>query len=229
MRPPSQRSGNETRGHAARRGQLSGWREARGFTAIEGPVSVPAPSLYDAQLWGEPSWGLLVPDRESFSLEGPRKCLKVHTGAQETTAGGRGWQPLGQERCPSRASGAPLDREQVLAAGHVPCAGSQRHPVCLPWRVLLPGRGRAEPPPAPEGREGRQAPVSPGDRTSPISRPRARARSPQPEGNSVCAQQAPATFLAASVCPARRRMPRLGHAVNLGVCVGLSWGCPHHG
>ena len=139
MRPPSQRSGNETRGHAARRGQLSGWREARGFTAIEGPVSVPTPSLYDAQLWGEPSWGLLVPDRESFSLEGPRKCLKVHTGAQETTAGGRGWQPLGQERCPSRASGAPLDREQVLAAGHVPCAGSQRHPVCLPWRVLLRG------------------------------------------------------------------------------------------
>lgn len=75
-------------------------------------------------------WGVLLCRR-------PRKCLKVHTWAQETTAGGRGWQSPGQERCPGQASGVPPDREQVLLAGHVPCPGSQRHPVCLPRRVLL--------------------------------------------------------------------------------------------
>lgn len=43
---------------------------ARGFTAIQGPASLPA-SLYDGQLWGEPNWGLLVPIRESFFLDAP--------------------------------------------------------------------------------------------------------------------------------------------------------------
>lgn len=44
------------------------------------------------------------------------------------------------------------------------------------WPGLVPP-GSAEPLPAPEGREGRQAPVSPEDHTSPNSRPRARAPS----------------------------------------------------
>lgn len=39
----------------------------------------------------------------------------------------------------------------------------------------------------------------------------------------------PAHFWAASLCPACCRMLRLGDAFNLGVCVGVSWGCPHHG
>lgn len=41
------------------------------------------PSLYDGQLWGEPNWGLLVPVRESFSLDAPVSVSKSTLGPRK--------------------------------------------------------------------------------------------------------------------------------------------------